>query len=284
MKKNNIYIGIIMAAIISIAGFWFYQEPAEKKLEVDFLDVGQGDSILVKTPSGLNILIDGGYDNKVINRLPENMEPWDKQIDLMILTHPHDDHVTGLVEVLNRYKVKKILATGALHTTPNYLAWLKEIRDKQISLQIIDSPQNIDLGDAYLEIIYPDRSLEGKEVENLNNSSIVSRLVYKKTAFLFAGDIEKEIEKYLLDKKIDLRADVMKANHHGSDSSNTESFIKAVNPEYAVFEVGRDNKFNLPDQRIIKRFERLGIKAYRTDYDGTVRFLSDGNKVILANN
>src|SRR3989338_6097559 len=174
----------IAATLAAIPLFWLtYNSP--ENLEVDFLDVGQGDAILIKTPGGVNILIDGGPDKSVARRLGENLAWWDKRIDLMILTHPHDDHVTGLVEVLKRYRVEKILYTGAVHSAPNYLAWLKIIRDKKTPMTIIDKPQTISLGErTELQILYPNKSFLDKIFDDLNDSSIVARLVYGQNKFL----------------------------------------------------------------------------------------------------
>lgn len=269
----------IAAALLSIPIFGLTYNQS-KNLEVDFLDVGQGDAILIKSPFGQNILIDGGPDHKVVEELGKKLPFWDKRIDLMILTHPHDDHVSGLIEVIKRYDIKKILYTGVVHTAPNFLAWLEAVRDKKIPLIIIDRLQKIVLGDdCYLEAIYPDRSLLGRTMDNLNNSSIVNRLVYGKTIFLFMGDAEVKVEKELMDENIDLQADILKIGHHGSDTSSGEEFLRAVSPKIAVMEVGKDNNFGHPNLRVLKRLERIGAKIFRTDINGTVGFISNGEKI-----
>lgn len=267
------------------AAFLFINSKYEENyFEVDFLDVGQGDSILIKTEAGQNILIDGGPDATVVKRLGENLPWWDRTIDLMILTHPHSDHVGGLIHVLNRYKVERVLYTGVTHTIPEYLEWLQIIKDKDISLKIIDHPQRINFGEkSYLEIIYPFESLAGEIPENLNNSSIVVMLNYEDNKILLAGDIEEKIEEELLEVNVDLEANIFKANHHGSDGSNTEEFLNAVNPEIVVIPVGADNSFGHPNGRILKRFESLGAEIYRTDIDGTVKIEIDGKNLKIKN-
>ena len=269
----------IATILVAIPLFWLtYNAP--KILEVDFLDVGQGDAILIKTPSGLNILIDGGPDKTVIKRLGENLPWWDKQIDLIILTHPHDDHATGLIDVLKRYQVKKILYTGVAHNAPNYLAWLKLVRDQKVPMVIIDKEQTIDLGrGAKLEILYPVASFLGKTADDLNDSSIVAKLIFGQSNLLLTGDAGLEVEKILLAGGADLSADVLKIGHHGSEYSTSEGFLEKVKPMMAVIEVGKDNQFGHPNLRIIKRLERAGAKIYRTDLDGTVRLLSDGIRI-----
>ncbi|MCK4553457.1 MBL fold metallo-hydrolase, partial [Candidatus Parcubacteria bacterium] len=199
-------------------------------------------------------------------------------------THPHDDHVSGLIDVIKRYKVEKILYTGVVHSSPNYLVWLELIRDRKIPLTIIDRPQIIEFGEnCELQIIYPRESLLGKEVSNLNNSSIVIQLVYGQTKFLLAGDIELEAEQELLASGIDLSANIFKANHHGSDTSNSKEFLQAVQPEIVVIQVG-DNNFGHPSRRVIKRLERIGAQVFRNDLDGTVKLISDGKEVNIKNN
>lgn len=265
--------------VVAIPLFWFaYSAP--KNLEVDFLDVGQGDAILIKAPGGQNILVDGGPNKIAVKRLGENLPWWDKRIDLMILTHPHDDHVTGLIEVLKRYRVKRILYTGATHSAPNYLTWLKTVRDKKVPLVIIDKKQTIDLGQgANLQILYPNQSLLNKTLPDLNNSSIIIKLIYGRNKFLLTGDAGLAVEKALLDSSDDLSADVLKVGHHGSQYSSSEEFLGRVKPRFAVILVGEGNNFGHPNLRIIKRLARIGAKIFRTDKQGTIKIISDGQNL-----
>ncbi|MFA5360036.1 MAG: ComEC/Rec2 family competence protein [Patescibacteria group bacterium] len=269
----------IAAVIVAMLLFWLsYRAP--KSLEVDFLDVGQGDAILIKMTSGQNILIDGGPDKSVVKRLGENLAWWDKQIDLMILTHPHDDHVTGLIDVLKRYRVKKILYTGAVHDAPNYLTWLKLVRDKKIPLVIMDKIQTINLSeDAKMEILYPDESLLNKNLPDLNDSSIVIKLIYGQNKFLLTGDASDKVEKILLANSADLSVDVLKVAHHGSGYSSGQEFLEKVKPLTAVIMVGEDNDFGHPNLRTIMRLKRVGAEIFRTDKNGTIRLFSDGLEI-----
>ncbi|MBU4347229.1 MBL fold metallo-hydrolase [Patescibacteria group bacterium] len=281
IKKAKIILLIlgIAAAIAVIPVFWLFYNPSGD-LEVDFLNVGQGDAILIKTPFGQNILIDGGPDNAVLSELAKNLPWWDRRIDLMILTHPHDDHVAGLIDVMKRYNVKKILYTGVVHSAPNYLAWLELIKENKVPLVIIDRPQTVKLGeDCELRIIYPRLSLLGKAVDNLNNSSLVIKLIYGRTGFLLTGDIETEVERELVKSGADLSADVLKVSHHGSDASNSQEFLEKVKAKIAVIQVGKDNDFGHPSLRVIKRLEKTGARVFRTDLDGTVKIISDGENI-----
>ncbi|MFH1427746.1 MAG: MBL fold metallo-hydrolase [Patescibacteria group bacterium] len=286
--QKNLKLIIIFFIMVSFSlVFFVYAYNPANNLKVNYLDVGQGDSVLIQTPYDQNILIDGGdTDSKVLQQLPKFMPFWDRTIDLMIVSHPHDDHVGGLVKVVQRYKVKKILYTGVVHNSPAYLAWLSAVRDKNIEVVIIDRPQVIALGEnLYFDILYPFESLLNQEVDNLNNSSIIAKLIYKNNSFLFTGDAEYEIEKELLNREPPLPlgegdggegVGVFLAGHHGSITSNSEEFLEAVAPEYAIIQVGEDNDFGHPSLRVLKRFERLGIKYYRNDLNGWVQVVSNG--------
>ncbi|MCK5416563.1 MBL fold metallo-hydrolase [Candidatus Parcubacteria bacterium] len=287
--KNLLILGIISIVIIVLVfiTFSFIKEKVEirnenkvNELEVDFLDIGQGDSVLIQTTYGQNIIIDGGPDDSVLDELEKVLPWWDKKIDLMVLTHPHSDHVTGLIYVLDKYEIGKIMYTGVNHTAPGYLEWLEKIKNKNIEILLIDQQQKIELGkESFLEILYPNTSLLHKEIDNLNNTSVIVKLTHGETKFLFAGNAEKEIEKELLENKVDLNADVFKVSHHGSNDSNTEEFLKAISPKYAIIQVGKNNKFHHPHSRIIKRLERTGAKIFRNDVDGLVKVFSDGENI-----
>lgn len=298
---NRLYkllLSLGLSAIL-VAGllFYFRTQPVKEQnktpepkpsLEVDFLDVGQGDAILVKTPKGQNVLIDGGPDASVMAELSSHLPWYENTIDLVILSHPHDDHVGGLVPVFKKYEVKRVAYTGILHNSPAFLAWLKLIKEKHIPLTIIDKPQKISLDDeTFLEILYPAKSLLGKEMDNLNNSSVVAKLSYKKTSFLLTGDLEEVAEKemisYFSDRQPDFfKADVLKAGHHGSVTSSSEGLLDRVKPTITVISVGKDNQFGHPSLRVLKRLEKRGIEVFRTDLAGTVVLKSDGEKVLAG--
>jgi competence protein ComEC len=283
-KKFTLQIAGVFAVVLILFGVSFFQSLQDNKLEVNFFDVGQGDAILIKTPDHQKILIDGGPDNTIINKLGENLPFYDKEIDLMILTHPHADHVTGLVEVLKRYKVKKILATGVLQNTSEYIAWLEEIKKQKIPMEIAQAGQIISFGENLkLEILYPLEDLSGKQFENLNNSSVVGKLTFGKTSFLFTGDAETEVEEKLLNAGVDFKVDVLKVAHHGSKNATSQEFLDKVQPKFAVISVGAKNKFGHPSQGTINRLEKMNAQVFRTDKDGDVKILSDGEKVEIEN-
>jgi len=273
-------LGILFLAVILVWTAVFYH--SDSKLRVKFLDVGQGDSIFIKTPKNQKILIDGGPDSTVLEKLGENLPFYDRTLDLVILTHPHADHLVGLIYVLERYNVKMVAFTGATHTTDEYLEWLNLIKKKKIPVKIVYSGVNFDFGDdCKLITLYPFSSLENERVDSLNNSSIVCKLVYKNNSFLLSGDIEEEAEKEILDQKVDIKADVLKVAHQGSKTSSSEDFLKAVDSRVAVIMVGEENKFGHPHKQVLESLEALGINFLRTDKNGDIEFVSDGEKIYL---
>jgi competence protein ComEC len=278
-KKFYIFlIAIVFIVIVAFLGFFYFLHQPQK-LEVDFLDVGQGDAELIKTQFGQNILIDGGPDDTILKRLAENLPLWDRKIDLMILTHPHADHVAGLVNVLERYEVKQILYTGVSEGDPPYSSWLDLIKKKNIPTIIVDRPQIIVLGENLkFKILFPLQSLVGQGVENLNNTSIVALLENRNVKMLFMGDAEQAEEQELIKSGTDIQAQVLKVGHHGSDTASSEKLLNKVKPEIAVIPVGK-NDFGLPSLRVIKRLERIGAKVLRTDENETIILTSTGDGV-----
>lgn len=252
-----------------------------RELRVAVLDVGQGDAILIRTPQEQNILIDGGPGSAVLERLAEQLPFYDRTVDLLILTHPHADHVNGLVDVLRRYTVRRVLYTGALHTSQKYLDFLALIRDRGIPLEIVDAPRDIMLGGGIdLRLLYPLRSFRDESVQELNDTSIVAKLSYGDSSFLFTGDAEAVVERELLERDTAvLNADVLKVGHHGSDSSSTGAFLDAVSPDYAAISVGAGNRYGHPHASTLDKLRRRGVRIFRTDEDGTIVFVTDGKEI-----
>jgi len=280
LKKITKILGSALLIIFLLIAFTAHSQNQRQNLEVDFLDVGQGDAILIKTPYQQNILIDGGPDNKILSALGKNLAFYDKDLDLIILTHPHTDHLVGLVEILRRYKVKKVLLTEVKNNSPPYLAFLEEIKKQNIEVEKADGPKDIVLGqDLDLKILYPFNDISEKNFENLNDSSIMAKLIYKNNTFLFTGDAGFPEEQDLLASKIDLSANVLKVGHHGSKYSSSQEFLAAIKPQDAVIEVGADNSYGHPHLVTINRLEQNNIKIYRNDLNGAVAIISDGQNI-----
>jgi len=277
MKKAFVVLVILFGLnILAWVAVWNLSQP--QLLEVVFFNVGQGDSIFIETPQGHQILIDGGPDETVLENLGKEMPFWDRTIDLIILSHPEHDHISGLIEVLKRYKVENILWTGVLRDTSEYKEWQKLIREEGAKIYIAQAGQNIEGGETSFNILFPFESLEGKEVKNTNNSSVIVRLVYGDNSFLFTGDAYKSIERQLLETAID--ADVLKVGHHGSKTSSAQEFIEKVSPDIAVIQCGKDNHYGHPSQETLEILEKYGINIFRTDFNGDIKVISNGSNFI----
>ena len=249
--------------------------PSQVKLF--FFDVGQGDSSLIIAPSGDDILVDGGPDNKVVQKLGQYLPYSDRRIEHVVLTHPHADHVDGLVEVLERYEVGEVIMTGVSHASADYREFLRLVREKGIPVLIIDKPQELMIGGLSLGFLEPDKPYADAKPDNLNNSSIVFQLKFVSTTALFMGDFENE-EELLLQSRIRLASDVLKVGHHGSQNANDEGFINFASPKFAIISVGKDNRFGHPNYRTVHYLREIGSEIFRTDEAGDVILISDGRR------
>jgi len=255
----------------------------DDRLHVSFLDVGQGDAILVRTPNHQNILIDGGPDPRRINlTLGEKLPFWDKTIHLMVSTQPQTDHIAGLVEVLHRYKVKQVLEPGVPYDSAAYQEWLAVVEQQEIKHAIARAGQEIDLGEGIkLRILNPPLHLFQGTSSDVDNNGIALRLSYGKVSFLFTADIREEAEFELVRQRLGLRSTVLKVAHHGSKTSTCPQFLAVTNPEIAVISVGADNPFGHPSPGVVQRLEKeLGEDAvYLTSEKGTIELITDGEKL-----
>jgi len=281
--KKFIYSILVFLFFLNIlAWVVVYDLKNPQVLEVNFFDVGQGDAIFIETPQRHQILIDGGPGSAVLEKLAKEMPFWDRTIDLIILTHPEKDHLAGLIEVLKRYKVENILWTGVIRDTAEFKEWEKSIKDERAKIFIAKSGQKIIMPKTVLGILYPLENLEGEELKDSNNTSIVAKLVFKENSFLFTGDIYKSIEKELITKETDIDSDVLKVAHHGSKTSSSEEFMKEVSPQEAVITAGKDNPYGHPHQEVLEILEKYGIRILRTDLDGDIKIISDGSNLAIV--
>jgi competence protein ComEC len=255
----------------------------DDNLHVSFLDVGQGDAILIQTPNGQDILIDGGPDPQKINlELSEKLPFWDRTVDLVVCTQPQADHVTGLVEVLQRYKVKQVLESGVSYNSSIYHEWLKVIEDEGVEYNIAQAGQEIDLGNGIkMDVLNPPGNLWEGTNNDVDNNGVVLMLSWGQVSFLFTADIREEAEFELIGQRVNLKSTVLKVAHHGSETSTSQQFLAAVDPEVAVISVGEDNPFGHPSPEVWERLiDRLGEdNVYRTDEDGTIEFITDGERL-----
>lgn len=271
-----IFLGVCAAGVALV---WYAAVYAEthRNLTVSFFDIGQGDSIFIETPERHQILVDGGPGDAVLAKLGRAMPFWDRSLDLVILTHAHADHVAGLVAVLKRYRVDRILESGQTYGTPEYAEWRRLIQEKSILAAIAQSGQEIRAGAARLRVLSPFENKSGVSFKNPHDANVSAKLIYGKTSVLFMGDAEKPIEYRLLYEQSEaLRSDILKVGHHGSKTSTMQEFLRAVSPGYAVISAGRKNRYGHPKQEVLDRLTAVGAKILRTDLDGDVEFVSNG--------
>jgi competence protein ComEC len=275
MKKNSVFVifGILVGLNI-LAWIAVYDLSRPQSLEVTFFDIGQGDSILIETPQRHQILIDGGPDSTVLEKLGREMPFWDNTLDLVILTHPEHDHYGGLFDILRRYKVENILWTGVQRDTVEYQEWKKLIEEEKAKVFLAQAGQKITSSKTTIQIFFPLENLNGKEVKNVNNTSVVAKLSFNETSFLFTGDIYKSAEKELIARGFEIDSDILKVSHHGSKTSSDEDFIREVSPEIAIISCGQDNPYGHPYPETLETLEKRGVTVLRTDLHGDIKILS----------
>ncbi|MBC8476914.1 MAG: ComEC/Rec2 family competence protein, partial [Dehalococcoidia bacterium] len=256
----------------------------DDELSISFLDVGQGDAILIQQGSQ-QVLIDGGASPRSISlELGRQMPFWDRTIELVILTHPDQDHLAGLVEVLKRYRVEKVLDPNLDSGTPLYEEWQGLVAEKELERITARAGQQIALGEATLTVLHPPEALLKDTDEDIDNNGVVLCLKDGNVSFMLAADIRREAELHLITRRAALKSTVLKVAHHGSDTSTSQEFLSAVDPQIAVLSVGADNKFGHPSDEVVDRLEnKLGQgNVYRTDHHGTIQFTTDGERLWVS--
>ena len=300
-RKKNISITLFLMLLAFLYGFYFNEinktfalmydeygnallkDPKEEKeqlvdndntLKIYYLDVGQADSILIDSNNEY-MLIDGGNNNDGPLLVKYFQELGIKDIKYIVGTHPHEDHIGGIDEVINNFNINQIFIPDAITTTKTFEDLLDSIEKKNLTFTVPTINNTYTLGESIIKIIYT-----GTDTSDLNNSSIILKLTYKKTSYLFTGDATNITEKKILNK--DIKSDVLKIGHHGSKYSSTENFIKKVNPKYAIISVGKENKYGHPNIETINLLKKYNIKTYRTDELGTILLTSDGNNIEIT--
>ncbi|MCX7779003.1 MAG: MBL fold metallo-hydrolase [Patescibacteria group bacterium] len=243
----------------------------EGRLKIIFLDVGQGDAILIRTPEKKNILIDGGPDKNIIYKLDQYLPFYERKIDLLILTHPDPDHLNGLVEILKRYQVGQVFYNGVKDEDLTYQEFLREIEENKIKKEIIWLGRNFIFDNLYLETLFPFENLIGQKFKNDNEASLVLKLTFGQIKILLTGDATKKVEEKLIKNNLDLKADLLKVAHHGSKDSTSLEFLEKVQPTYAVISVGK-NKYGHPSLRVLRNLEKIKTQILRTDQLGDIIF------------
>lgn len=262
--------GVCLIAGYAALAVLMWQLP-DNKFHMHFLNIGQGDSTLIITPENHQILIDGGPKNYVLQQLDQVMPFFDKSIDLVVITHPHADHIDGLVEVLKRYEVNAVLMTGVDYKSPSYDEFLKFLASKNIQTYTANDDEDFRFGSMMFDVIYPNKSILGKKFINLNNSSIVGKVLYAGKSILMTGDMAFEEESALIKTGLNLKADILKVGHHGSKTSTSQEFLNLVKPEIAIIQSGKGNSFGHPSREALDRLKAAGVRQiHRNDIDGRV--------------
>lgn len=284
MKTRIPVPALLLTALILLvanaAVFAYLMAPEKQELTVSFLDVGQGDAILIEGPTGIEMLIDGGRDREVLRALPRLMGPLDRSIDVVVATHPDADHIGGLPAVLKRYAVRHFYDPGK--EGESSIAESLEVSvdaEPGIVEGVLRSGMRIHLGGgAYADILHPEENVA--QLRETNDASIVMRLVYGETEFMLTGDAPSWAEDRIVNRYGDtLKSDVLKAGHHGSKTSTGPLFLAAVDPEFVIVSAGKDNSYGHPHEEVVTRVLASGAAILSTFDVGTITFVSDGVSV-----
>lgn len=275
MKQWKKYSSHIVLSVLFLLCICVGQLQAASGLEVHFLNVGQGDATLIRCGDHAMLIDAGGEDDTepVLNYILNKQGL--TELDYVIGTHPHEDHIGSLDEVIKAVEVGEVMLPEVTTNTNTFLEVLTAIEENGLEITVPEPGETYELGDASFTVIAPNESYG----DELNNWSIGIKITYGDTSFVFTGDAETDAEKDIIASGANLRADVWKAAHHGSDTSNSEAILEAVQPDYAVISCGQNNSYGHPNAEVLERFEKRNIQVFRTDQQGTITAYSDGTKV-----
>lgn len=279
LERIKIYFLLLLLLINGMIFYTVVASTNKNFLKVSFLNVGQGDAIFIESPTGNQLLIDGGPDKSILNALSRVMPFYDKTIDMVLTTHPDQDHIGGIPEVFKNYIVGEYINNGATSSTGVFKELENEISQKNIKTELARTGEVIDLGGgAYLKILYPTLDPKGKDT---NEYSIVAKLYYGNSTFMFTGDAPTDVENYLAKTDgAELKSDVLKVAHHGSKNSLSPDFLSAVAPEYSVISAGLNNRYGHPHKEIIDSLNNIKTNILGTYDLGDIYFVSDGETLV----
>lgn len=280
MKKRPLIVVIVLLVVVDLTLLTVLFRHERGVLTVSFLDVGQGDAVLIEAPNGNQLLYDAGPPSGAVLREIARVTPfYDRSIDAAVFSHPDMDHIGGFLDVLRRYDVDVIVESGATSDNGIYDATTAAIAREGAGHLIARKGMTINLGGGvFAEVLYPDRDMATMDT---NSASIVLRVRYGDTAFLFSGDLPKGIEEYQASiLGGGLRANVLKLGHHGSRTSSSEYWLTAVDPEVAVISAAKGNSYGHPHPEVLALLSKLSISYLGTYDEGTITFESDGTRVI----
>ena len=277
-KKYGLFIFTSLLLVATI--FIFHQDfrNSHRGLTFAMLDIGQGDALFIESPTGTQILVDGGPPRKILSQLSRIMPPFDRTIDGIIITNPDQDHIGGFEDVLKVYEVGRVFESGTYNDSKTYQNLKQEIKDRKILNILAKKGMRLDIGGgALIDILFPDRDVS---LWNSNDGSIVAKLTYGNTSVMLTGDATITTERIIIAEnfKSALASTILKVGHHGSRTSTSYNFVKAVAPLYALISDGQDNKYGHPHQDTLDILASFGAKIFRTDLLGTIIMKSDGKK------
>lgn len=280
MKK----LFLLSVVVVCWVWSWTYRPTLHPGCTFRAFSIGQGDALYIRTSDGQDILIDGGPDDRIVQHLSHVLPPGDRDIELMVLTHPHADHVNGLVAVTQRFIVRQALLTDVRFAQSAYHAWLEELDRDQVREHVAVAGQRYVVGTATLDVLWPGQDLSHVAIDHdhasegggVNDSSIVLKLTCDGSQAVLMGDASSDIEQRILDGGADVRADLLKVGHHGSRFSSSPTFLASVNPRWAVISVGVNNVYHHPHPTTLLHLERTRATILRTDQQGNIVLESNG--------
>ncbi len=269
-KKYWLFFFTLLLFVVNIFIFYIDWQNSHRGFTFAMLDVGQGDALFIESPTGTQILVDGGPPKKILNQLTRVMSPFDRNIDALIITNPDADHISGFLDVLKTYKVGKVFESGALTDSKTYQNLRDEMKKNNIPDILAKKGMKLDLGGGvFIDILFPDRDVSTWAT---NDGSVVGRLSYGDTNIMLTGDATIKTEKIILagNNKEELKSTILKVAHHGSRTSSSYPFVEAVSPAYALISDGKDNKYGHPHQDTLDTLSSLKAKILRTDLLGAI--------------
>ena len=280
-KQVPLFLYGALAGVCMLVWVCVFAAAPRGLLTIAVLDVGQGDAIYIESPTGVQVVIDGGPDSALLRQLPKVMPQFDRSLDALVATHPDLDHIGGFVDVVGRYSVGAFVSPGIPKDTASATALEQKITDNHIPRYVARRGMTLDLGGgASLEVLYPDRDVSRLNQNIANEGCVVARLVYGEVSMLLACDMSADMEAHLLELGAgELASDILKVAHHGSKYSSSEAFVAAAKPAFAAISVGARNTYGHPAQPTLERLEAAGAQVLRTDQEGTLVFTSDGSRL-----
>ncbi|MBI4160193.1 hypothetical protein HY504_03425 [Candidatus Wolfebacteria bacterium] len=281
MNKNRVVLFLLSAGLLDVLlwGIIFFGGPVGRP-ELYFLDVGQGDSELVVLPGGVKMLIDGGPTNNILRSLDRALPTTSRYIDLVMLSHAQTDHMEGLIEVFQRYGVGAFLWNGRAGMSKSFEDVGKAVRESGTRVVVLGRGDVIRIGESRFDILSPAPDLLGSD--ELNDTTLVTRLTHPDIRVLFTGDIGVNVEDRIIADYGYFLVDVLKIPHHGSRFSSSEGFLRALKPRIAVIEVGAKNTYHHPTEEVLGRLRDMGIKTFRTDRDGTIKIAVENGRLDIS--